>query len=92
MIQIDNLFDLLTGSLYDKIILKLKRLRVRLLLQRPKEELDWFRTYKHDSRYVKALMYDENLLNLFMDKEYRKDLYQDPELRKHFISQLESKF
>lgn len=92
MIQIDNLFDLLAGSLYDKIILKLKRLRGRLLLRRPKEELDWFRTYKQDSRYVKALLYDENLLNLFINKEYRKDLYRDPELRKRFISQLESKF
>lgn len=86
----DNIFDLLFGSLYDKAILKIKRMRARIILRRSRADLDWFNDYKQDPRYMKAILFDENLLNLFIDKAYRKELCDDPELRKQFIQRLEA--
>lgn len=91
MIKIDNLFDLLFGSLYDKIILKVKQLRARLLLRSSSPGLEWFRQYKYNQSYVNGLLKDENLLNLFLDKDYRLSLSEDPDLRKEFIGNLEKR-
>jgi len=92
VISIDSLFDLLFGSLYDKVILKIKRLRARLILRKSSRDLEWFQIYRRDSRYIEALLNDENTLNLFISREYRKDVFEKPDLRKEFINQLESKF
>lgn len=39
-LQIDNLFELFFGSLYDRIILKIKRQRARLILRSSSKEVE----------------------------------------------------
>jgi|GEM_PF-2652973 len=51
----DRFFELLLGPLYDKLFVKFKRLRARLLLRYSSEVDEWFRDDRYDGGYVDGI-------------------------------------
>lgn len=90
VVTIESLFGLFFGSLYDTIVLKIKRLRVRLILRKYATEPKWSSFTMQSSKYTTALLNDENLMNLFISREYRRGLLNSTEQRNKFISRLDS--
>lgn len=83
--------ELLFGSIYDKSILSVKKIRARLIYLTKSKKHEWVQEIKKDTRYLKVILKDENILNLFLDKNYRKELKENIEIRTTFIYELEKR-
>lgn len=89
--HIDTLLEALFGPLYDKALLSVKRMRGRFILRRSAQDHDWLKSYNQNLAFKNALLKDENILNLFLSREYRTKLQNDAELRANFLQLIEAR-
>lgn len=86
-----DLLEWMLNPILDKGSLLIKRFRARRWLRRLSMRSDWAREIRSNPNHVRALLKDENLLHLFLDRDYRRELDNNPETRLSFMKRLASK-
>lgn len=84
----DSLIELIFDPLFNRLVLKIKQLKARVIYVTYSKKNNWIKGKSNNKTYKKIILSDENLLNLFLNKEYRNKSLKDEEVRSTYIKNI----
>jgi hypothetical protein len=84
----DSIVELIFEPLYNRIELKIKQFKARLIYKTYSKKNNWINRSIDNKTYREIILSNEILLDLFLDKEYRNNNLKEEQTRIAYIKNI----
>lgn len=84
----DSLIELIFEPVFNRLVFKIKQLKAQVIYGTYSKKNNWINGNLNNKTYKEIILSDENLLNLFLNKEYRNNNLKDEETRIVYIENI----